>query len=814
MSELWSDLRYALRLVRKTPGFSAVAVLTLALGIGANTAIFSVVDAVLLRPLPFADGERLVSLFHSYPKMDLEFASVSPPGFVDYRDHTKSFAAMAAHTGSRAPAALTGQGEPRRIRGEMASAEFFKTLGVEPALGRGFLPEDEKPGQDTVVVLSHGLWRQLFGADRGALGRKLTLDGRDYQIVGVAPQGFRYPGETDLWVPLGFKPEQLVDEERGHEYLNVVARLAPGASLASAQAEMATVSAGIRDRARAITTFLDNAGWHVRVQSLRESLTGEVRPALLLLLGAVGAVLLIACVNVANLLLARAAVRGREMALRTALGAGRGRMIRQLLAESVVLALLGGGLGLLLAAWGVQGLAAARPSQIPVDLPIGLDLRVLAFTAGLSLLTGLLFGLLPALRTSRPDLQAALQQGGRGDSGARSRLRGALVVAEVALALILLVGAGLLLQSFARRAGVDPGFRTDGLLTFRLSLPTAEYQEPERVEAFYRQLTERLGALPGVRAAGAVSTLPLSGDMSTASYYFESLPVQPGESGPHGAPRIVTPGYFGAVEVPLRKGRLFTPGDRADAPPVAIIDEAVARTFFPGRNPLGERLRFGFEGDETAPHWRTIVGIVGHVQEVIPGEDGKSQIYLPHAQKPERYLYLALAADGDPLALAGPARDAVRALDAKLPVDEVRTMDERLARSVAQPRLSAVLLGLFAGLAALLAAVGLYGVMAYSVAQRTREIGVRLAIGASRSQVLRMVVGQGAALTAIGLVLGLAGALAAGRLVAGLLFEVQPSDPATLAGVTLLLAGAALLASYVPARRAARLDPQVALRGE
>jgi putative ABC transport system permease protein len=817
MSELSSDLRYAFRLIRKTPGFSAVAILTLALGIGANTAIFSVVDAVLLRPLPFADGDRLVMLFHSYPKMDLDLASVSPPGFVDYRDHTRSFAGMAAHTGYRTPAALTGQGEPRRLRIEAASAGFFTTLGVTPALGRGFLPEDEQPGRGEVAVLSQGLWQQLFGSDPGVLDRPITLDGRAYTIVGVAPEGFRYPNETDLWIPLGFKPEQLVDEERGREYLTVVARLAPGVSLPTARSEMAGVSRGIRDRARSRTTFLDSADWHVRVEPLRDSLVGDVRPALLVLLAAVGAVLLIACVNVANLLLARAAVRAREMALRTALGAGRGRMIRQLLVESVLLALLGGGLGVLLAAWGIQALVAARPTQIPSDLPITLDLRVLAFTCLLSLLTGLLFGLLPALRTSRPNLQRELQHGGRGDAGGRGRLRGVLVVAEVALALVLLVGAGLLLQSFAHRLRVDTGFTTRGLLTFQLSLPAAEYADDARVAGFYRALGERLAALPGVQAVGAVSTLPLSGGMSTASYRFENQPLQPGDSGPHGAPRIVTPDYFRTLGIPLRKGRLLTPQDGADAVPVAVIDEAVARRYFPGRNPLGERLSFGFEdggdGGDT-PHWRTIVGVVGHVQEQTPGEEGKSQVYLPHAQRSERDLWVALAAGNDPLSLAGPVRETVRSLDPKIPVDELRTMEERLSRAVAQPRLSALLLGLFAALAATLAAIGLYGVMAYAVAQRQREIGVRLALGARPGQVLRMVVGQGAGLTALGLLLGLAGALALSHLVTGLLFEIEPTDPATLFGVTLLLAGAALLASYLPARRAAKLDPQVALRGE
>jgi putative ABC transport system permease protein len=583
LSSFLADLRYALRQLRSHPGFTLVAVATLALGIGANTAIFSVVDAVLLKPLPLGDPERLVLLYHSYPKLDLERASVSPPGFAEYRQRARSFSSLSAYTSYQAPATLTGAGEPRRIHGLLASAEFFTTLGVLPALGRGFVRQDEESDQK-VAVISQGLWQQAFGADLevAAKGGTVRLDEVDYTVVGVMPAGFRYPDETDVWVPLTFTLAELGDDRRGTEYLEVVARLRPGVTPAAAKAEMASLSASIRQRLN--LPFLATAGWHLRLDPLRERLVGDVRPALLVLLAAVGTVLLIACANLANLLLARAAARSREIALRNALGAGRGRVVRQLVTESLLLALLGGGLGLLLAAWGVGVLESIRPDQLPPSVHLEIDLRVLLFTLGLSLATGLLFGLAPALRAARGDPHTPLRTGGRwgrGLAGRRSGVRGFLVVAEVALALVLLAGAGLLLRSFARLTESQPGFATRGRLAFQVSLPASRYGEPARAAAFFLQLAERLASLPAVRAAGAVSTLPLAGISPTSSYRYESLPREPGDAGPHGCPRVVTPGYLRTMGIPLLRGRDFTTADRAGSVPVALIDEQAARRFFP-----------------------------------------------------------------------------------------------------------------------------------------------------------------------------------------------------------------------------------------
>jgi putative ABC transport system permease protein len=804
-----ADLRYALRALRKSPGFTLVAALTLAIGIGANSAIFSVVNAVLLRPLPYRAPEGLVTVNHYYPSLNGLEAGVSAAGFVDYRDRTRSFAGVAVQTPWRP--SLTGLGDPERLAGARVSGAYFSTLGVPAALGRALRPDEDAPGREAVVVLGDGFWRRRFGADPAVIGRTLTLEGRPHEIVGVMPAGFRdfFFRDAELWRPIALTAEQT-SGGRTNEWLSLVARLAPGATEEQARAEMRTLAEQLKQQ------YPDAfpPDWSLAVASLREKGTGKARPALLVLFGAVGLVLLIACANVANLLLARAAGRSREVAVRAALGAPRARIVRQLLTESVVLAVGGGALGLVLAQFGVRALGALNPASVAGE-PASLDGTVLVFALVLSLVTGLLFGLAPALQTARGGLQQSLREGARGAAGDRGAqtLRRGLIVAEVALALMLLAGAGLLVKSFARLQQVDAGFDPANVLTATVSLPTARYPSDTQRVAFVDALLPRLAAVPGVRAAAAISMLPFGGGASTRSFAVEGYTPEANQPGPWGDYRVVAGDYARALGVPLRRGRLFTERDRADAPPVALVDDELARRYWPGDDPIGKRIAFGDPSDSST-QWIEVVGVVGHVRQQGLDDDAHTQIYVPYSQDPTGQMALVARTTSEPTRALSAVRGAVQAIDRDLPISQVRTMEQLVSDAGGQRRLTMVLIALFAGFALLLACIGLYGVTAYAVTQRTREIGVRMALGAAGPQVVGAFVRDAAALTAVGLGVGLVAALAAGRLVASQLYETEPSDPLTLGVTAGVLAVVAMLASYLPARRATRVDPIVALRAD
>jgi predicted permease len=814
METLLQDVRYGVRMLAKRPGFTLVAVLTLALGIGANTAIFSVVDAVLLRPLPYANPDGLVVVFDNFLNMGLPEISVSIPEFVDYRERNGVFTDIAAwFTGT---ANLTETGEPEQIRVAYVSASLFPLLGVEPAAGRAFTPEEDQPGNDTVVVLSHGLWQRRFGGDQGIVGKTLRLDGEAYTVVGIAPAGFQFPSQIDVWAPIAFTPAQLDQQQRGSRFLQVVARLKPGVTPERAGSEMAAIAGQLVEE-YPNNYMMPGSGWTVTVVPLLEQVVGDTRQALLVLLAAVGFVLLIACANVANLLLARASARNKEFAIRLALGAGRRRLIRLLLTESVLLAFVGGTLGLLLAIWGVDLLVASIPAGLPRADEIGVDGRVLFFTLLVSLATGLVFGLAPALQTTRLDLHESLKEGDRGstESLRRNRVRNLLVVSEVALSLVLLIGAGLMIKSFIRVWNVDAGFNPENVLTARLTLPTNKYADNAQVTAFYSQLLENVQALPGVQSAAAASLVPMVGN-SSGSVTLEDRPQPPGSPSLEADMRVVSPDYFRAMETPILRGRGFTAGDVDGAQPVAVIDEMMAETLYPNEDPIGRLIKRG--GAMSTNPWMTIVGVATHVKNQGLDAEGRVQLYMPLFQRPFtqplRNTYLVARTGSNPTAVAGAMRAAVAEADSDLPLANIRTMEEVLSESVATRRLSMSLLGLFAIVALLLAAIGLYGVLAYSVARRTHEIGIRMALGARPRDVLRLVVGQGVLLIGVGIAVGLAAAFLVTRMMADLLFGVSATDPLTFVGTPLVLGAVALAASYFPARRAARVDPMIALRYE
>lgn len=819
METFLKDFRYGFRTLIKSPGFTAVAVLTLALGIGVNSAIFSVVNAVLLRPLPYADSHRLVLINHDYPQLKLK-ASVSAWGYRYYREHAKSFESIAAMTGSSF--SLTGSGEPERLSGMLVSSNFFTTLGVTSLYGRTFFAEEEEFGKHKVAVLSHGLWQRRFGGETEIVNRNITLSGESYTVVGIMPAHFQFGRElgpaVDLWLPAAFPPEILTPNNLTNEFLQVIARLKPNLSLRAAQAEMDRIAVDLR---RQYMNNRDRGYWGLLVEDAQERLVGgELRRALFILQGAVGFVLLIACANVANLLLARGAARQREIAIRGALGAGRRRIIRQLVIESVSLGLLGGALGLLLAFWGVELLSVLEELRIPRAHEISLDSRVVVFTFAVSFLTGLLSGLAPAFQGSRSQYEA-LKEGGRtGSAGARHRMRSGLVMLETALALVLLIGAGLLAKSFQRLQLVSPGFEPRQTLTMHLALPETKYAEPQQVERFYHQLLEEIRTLPGVVSAGAISILPMSGRGSSGSFRIEGKEIPEGEQSPHGARWVATPDYFPTIKIPLIRGRYFSERDTADAPGVVIIDEGLARKYWPDEDPIGKRISFegSEENGEFKRSWRQVVGIVGHVKhEGLEGES-RVQYYLPFrqpvGQRPRRDMFIVVRSASDPAGLAAPVRSVIKKLDQDLPVFRVSTMERLVSDSLAARRFSTFLLGAFAGLALLLAAVGIYGVTAYSVAQRTHEVGLRMALGAQRGDVLKLVVARGMLLTSVGLFVGLAGAFGLTRLLSTLLFGVGTTDPTTFAGVPIFLLFTSFLACYLPARRAAKVDPMVALRYE
>ncbi|HEX8115778.1 MAG TPA: ABC transporter permease, partial [Pyrinomonadaceae bacterium] len=755
-----------------------------------------------LQPLPYKDADRLVIVWEDNTKLGFPNDTPAVANYIDWRDQSTVFEGMAALADLSIN--LTGAGEPERFDGKRVSANFFSLLGVEPLLGRGFLAEEDAPGANHVVVLSHGLWQRRFGSDKGLVGKSITLNGEGYTVVGVMPPGFKFMNEdVGMWVPVAFTPQQKAN--RGSHYLQVVARLKPGVTVEGAQAEMSTIATRLQQQYPEQNTDLGAS-----VVPLHEEVVGKIKPALLVLLGAVGFVLLVACANVANLLLARAAARRREVAVRAALGASRWRIVRQLLAESVLLSGLAGALGLLLAVWGVELLVGLDPAGVQRAGEVTLDWRVLAFTLGLSVLTGILFGLAPALQASKADFVESLKEGGRSGQGlARSRMRSALVVGEVALTLVLLVGAGLLLKSFSRLLAVDPGLDPHNVLTLDVALPPAKYKEPQRIKDFYERLTQEAAALPGVQAAGLVSILPLAGDDSSNFVQIEGrAPLPPGQAMRAGR-RNVSADYFRAIGIPVKRGRALAASDAEGAQPVLVINESLARSFFPDEDPVGKRVRTG----DKSP-WVEIVGVVGDVRHRGLDVDARPEMFFPHTQTPSRRMTLVVRSSGDPAALAAPLRERVRSIDRDQPVGNVKTMEEWVSESVASRRFTAALLGVFAAAAAALAALGLYGVVSYSVAQRTHEIGLRVALGARPRDVLRLVIGQGMTLTLVGTAVGVAAALALTRVITGLLFGVGATDPAVFVAVPLLLLVVALLACYLPARRATKVDPMVALRYE
>lgn len=802
MGTLLHDLRYGLRMLWQRPGFTVVAVLTLALGIGANTAIFSVVNGVLLRSLPYAEPDRLVLLWETNERS--RTIHVSNLNLLDWREQNQSFESFSGYSGQwGGKTTVLGGSEPDRAFAVAVYRDFFKVLGVAPALGRPFSTEEHSPGAAQGVVVSYGFWQSHLGADPDLSGKKLTLGDSSFSVIGVMPQGFSFPAGTDLWLA----KEQLgpdTSSRSAHNYV-AIARLKPDVKLEQAQADMNSIARSLSEQ------YSDNQGMGINVISLEDQLVGSIRPALLVLLAAVGFVLLIACANVSNLLLARAVGRQREIAIRTALGASPWRVMRQLLTESVLLSLFGGALGLLLAYWLIGPLVALAPSTIPRLHEIGIDGRTLAFTLVISLLTALIFGLLPALKFSKPDLQEALKQGGQSTGGGSVLLRSALVVAEVSLTMVLLVGAGLLVKSLWRILQVNPGFDSENVLTMQISLPESEYGEEGRVITFHRQLLERTKSLAGVESAGIVNNLPLGGVDINSFFWIEGDPAQ--KPSHDSGFRIVSPDYFRTMNIPLLKGRLFTEQDNEGAAPVGIISQSVAEAAWPGQDPLGKRLQ---SRNDNREEWTTIIGVVADVRHRGLDKRISRDLYLPYAQRPARASDVTVVIrtrTEDPAAITREMHELVRSINKNVPV-EFETMERVFDRSVANRRYNTLLLGTFAGLALLLSLIGIYGVLSYTVTQNTHEIGIRMALGAQPRDVLKLIVGQGMILALMGVGLGSLCALALTRVMASLLYETETTDPLTFAGVSALLTAVAFLACYVPARRATRVDPMEALRYE
>jgi putative ABC transport system permease protein len=813
METLFQDIRYGLRTLLKTPSFSIVATIALALGIGANTAIFSVVNAVLLRPLPFSNSDQLMMVWETDATLAQVRGTASYPNFADWRDQNHVFERIASYHGN--DFIMTGRGESTRLQGAVVNADLFPLLGAAPVIGRGFLPDEDKPGDSgRVVILSQELYQKRFNSDPNVVNQSLVLNGTSYTIVGVMPRAFQFPIQNEpveLWTTVAPDREGKtpITDQRGAHYMNVIARLKPGVSKEQAQAEMTSISARLEQQ------FPDkNLHKSVRIEPALEALVGDIRPALLILLGAVGCVLLIACANVANLLLARAMTRHKEMAIRSALGASRVRVVRQLLTESILLSLAGGALGLVLAVWWSDLLVALGKEDIPRALQVGLDWRVLGFTLLVSVLTGVVFGLVPALHSSNTQLTETLKEGGRGsgEGARRNHIRGVLVVGELAIAVVLLVGAGLLIQSLWRLRQVSPGFSSQNVLTFVVGVPEAKYPTDKQAQ-FYRNLVGRIESLPGVVAASAVIPLPLSGDRFSISFETEGRPVAKGDQ-PSADFFVIGANYFKTLGISQLKGRDFTERDDNNAPGVIIVNQAFARKFFPNEDAIGKHIKPGISTYEGDPLMREIVGVVADVKNRNLNSAVEPAYFVPEAQVPFNQMTLVVRTTNDPRGLITSAQREVTAMDKELPVFSIKTMDDYIAASIAAPRFNTTLLAIFAAVALILTIVGLYGVMSYSVAQRTNEIGIRMALGAQTRDVLRLIVSQGFKLVLLGLTIGLAGAFAVTRVISSLLFGVTTKDPLTFVAVAVLLAFVALLACYIPARRAARVDPMEALRYE
>jgi putative ABC transport system permease protein len=808
------DLKYAIRSLLKSPGFAVIAIATLALCIGANSAIFSVVHAILLKPYPWPESEKLVYVYNTYPLMGLPNAGVSIPDYLDRRAGVAGFADTAMFTNRNYN--LASDGEPERIVGLRATPSLFTTLQTGAALGRVFTDAEAKPGSDHVVVLSHALWKNRFGANPNLIGQTIRLNTESYTVLGVMPEHFYFPTpRTQAWVPFAFTPAEMTDEERGNEYSSSIARLKPGATHASIQRELDAIQARNAERLTDSREFYKTSGFGGKVQGFLEQNVANIRGMLWLVQAGVAAALLIGCANVASLLLARAVSRERELAIRAALGAGRARLMRLLLIESLLLFLLGGAGGLLVAWWSLDALGSLGLSTLPRAFGVQLDLSVFAFTLGCALLTGLVFGALPAWSAARSDAAAALKEAGtRGSAGRRTTsLRAALVVGEIALAVMLLSTAGLLVRSFGKLQAENPGFAPGGVITARLTLPEAKYDQPAKRIAFADAALARLRALPGVTAAGLTDVLPFTGNNSSGSYQMPDLVLPAGAPTPHGQQRTVDPGYFKTMGMTLLRGRLFTAADTESTQKVVIIDRVLADRYWPGQDPLGKRISRGGT-DDNATMW-TIVGVVAPVK--VQGLDEnvtKETLYYPFTQTTRTNLILVVKTAGDPTALAASVREAVRSADPEQPVFDVRTMQQRMDEVAQSRRAPMLLLALFSGVALLLAVLGVYGVLAFSVAQRTAEFGVRLALGASPADLARLVLRDGARLVAIGIGAGLAGYLALSSIVGTLLYGIAATDPLTLALAPLVLALAALAACLVPVRHAVRVNPLEALRAE
>jgi predicted permease len=801
----WRDIRFGVRALVHSPIFTVVTVLSLALGIGANTAIFSVVNGLLLRPLPYPESEQIVDVWHTPPQQSfpgLDRFSVSPANYLDWKAQSNAFEQMAIYTYTGL--SLSTSNDPLPLIGAAVSSDFFSVLRTNAMQGRTFTPDEEQPGRDQVVVISHGLWQRAFGANPNIVGQTLTLNSRSFTVVGIMPAGFQLPREADLWVPLAWD-----DKERQtrsiHDYI-VIARLKQNVSLPQAQAEMSTISTRLEQQYPE-----ENSGWGAVVIPLREDLVGDIRTALLVLFSAVGFVLLIACANVANLMLARGANRQKEIAVRIALGAGRARLVRQLLTESVLLAVTGGVLGLLLAVWGSRMLV--RLGSLPNSGDIGIDTWALGFTLLVSFAAGIIIGIVPALQFTKSSLSETLKQGsGRtGGSPMKQHTRKALVVSEVALSLVLLIGAGLMIRSFWKLQNVDPGFDTSNALTMSVALTPIRYSEPHQQLAFLDRAMEQIRAVPGVVSVGTTTTIPLAGGGSTQPFSIEGRPTGTIAEQPMAQTRYISPDYFKAIGIPLRQGRFFSDQDRDNSVPVIIISEAMARRFWPGENPIGKRLTPSFHSKEGA---REIVGVVGDVKARGLDSDASTMMYLPYKQAPRPFMSFVVRTSSNPESLVQPVSRAIYSIDKEQALTDVQTMDQVLMQSLSDRRFNMTLLLTFAGVALVLAAVGVYGVMNYTVTLRRRELGIRMALGAKASDVLRLVLRQGLTLTLIGVGAGLISAYALTRLMASLLYGVTATDYLTFASVSAVLIVVGLAASFVPARRATKVDPTIALRTE